>query len=209
MTRIVLISDTHGLHESMPSIPDGDILIHAGDITRRGSVAELSGISEFFASLPHAYKIVIAGNHDFCFEREKERAVKQLRGVIYLQDKLTKVMGLQIYGSPWQPRFGDWAFNLDRGAPLKKVWSSIPQGIDVLVTHGPPAGILDVTDVGHHHVGCQDLLDAVTRIKPKLHVFGHIHCGHGRLEVDGTTFVNACTCDEAYQPVNSAFVIDL
>jgi predicted phosphohydrolase len=126
----------------MPAIPEGDILIHAGDLTRMGSLAELSSMTAFFLSLPHAHKIVIAGNHDLCFEREKESARKLLPGVTYLQDRLTEVMGLRIYGSPWQPRFGDLAFNLDRGAPLKEVWSKIPERTDILITHGPPLSFL-------------------------------------------------------------------
>jgi predicted phosphohydrolase len=192
----------------MPAIPEGDILIHAGDLTRTGSTAELSNMRSFFSSLPHAQKIIIAGNHDFCFERDKRHAARLLPGTLYLQDSLTEVLGLRIYGAPWQPRFGDFAFNLDRGAPLKEKWSLIPEKTDILITHGPPAGILDLTDVGHH-VGCKDLLAAVRRIKPKLHVFGHIHCSYGQIECDGTTFVNACTCDEGYAPVNQPIVVDV
>lgn len=209
MPRIVIISDTHGLHDEMGPIPDGDILIHAGDLTRQGLFAELTGLNEFFRALPHKYKICIAGNHDFCFEQDKDRSKAMLTDVTYLQDKVVSVMGLRVYGSPWQPRFCDWAFNLDRGEPLKKVWARIPRNTDILVTHGPPFGIADLRDVDHKNVGCRDLLAAVRLIKPKLHVFGHIHCSHGIIEQDGTTFVNAAICDEEYRPVNSAVVVDI
>ena len=209
MPRLVLISDTHGMQNEMPQIPDGDILIHAGDLTRKGTIAELSSMTTFFSSLTHQHKVFIAGNHDFCFERDKVAASKQLPGTIYLQDKLIKVMGLKIYGSPWQPRFGDLAFNLDRGAEIAAMWGKIPDNIDVLVTHGPPFGIGDLTDINQNHVGCKDLLKAVKRIRPKLHVFGHIHSGYGLTIEDSTTFVNASICDEAYNPVNPSIVIDL
>lgn len=209
MPRIVLLSDTHGLHDEMAPVPDGDILIHAGDLTRSGSLAEISNLTAFFASLPHKHKVVIAGNHDFCFEKDKVQAAKLLPGTIYLQDKLTELMGLKIYGSPWQPRFGDWAFNLDRGTPLRSVWSRIPDKTDILVTHGPPYSIHDLTELEKQHVGCKDLLVAVQRVKPKLHVFGHIHCSYGQSVKDGTTYVNAAICDERYQPVNLPIVIDL
>ena len=204
-----MISDTHGLHDTMIPVPDGDILIHAGDLTRNGTLAELSSMTAFFASLPHRHKIVIAGNHDFCFERERERARPFLAGTTYLQDKVVEVMGLKIYGSPWQPRYGDWAFNLERGKPLRDVWARIPPTTDILVTHGPPYGILDTTEVERQKVGCKDLLEAVQRIRPKIHVFGHIHCGYGIVTENSTTYVNACICDEDYRPVNPPVVIDI
>ena len=110
--------------------------------------------------------------------------------------------------APWQPWFFDWAFNLERGAPIRAKWDRIPAGIDVLVTHGPPAGILDRTVHGLD-VGCADLLDAVRRVRPRVHVFGHIHEAHGTLERDGTRFVNASTCTVRYEATNPAVVLDL
>lgn len=209
MTRIVLISDTHGHHDTMDPIPAGDILIHAGDLTKHGALEELSGVAAFFAALPHKHKIIIAGNHDLCFEKNRDLAKRLLSGTTYLQDKVVTVMGLRIYGSPWQPRFGDWAFNLDRGEPLRERWSLIPSDTDILVTHGPPFGILDITDVERCHVGCRDLLEAVHRIQPKIHVFGHIHCNYGITTHGVTTYVNASICDESYNPMNAPIVIDL
>ena len=208
MPRLVLISDTHGCHEQMPPIPDGDILIHAGDLTRHGTLAELSDVNAFFRTLPHQYKICIAGNHDFCFEQDKERAAATLPAIKYLQDKVIKVMGLTIYGSPWQPRFCDWAFNLDRGPDLKKVWARIPKNSDILITHGPPHGLADLTET-KYHVGCRDLLAMVQLVKPKVHVFGHIHHSYGLEENDGTTFVNAAICDEEFRPLNEPVVVDV
>ena len=92
----------------------------------------------------------------------------------YLCDESLTLDGVKFYGSPWQPRFFDWAFNKDRGAPLKAIWDKIPLDTDVLITHGPPHGILDLT-FDKIKAGCEELLLAVQRIKPKVHVFGHIH----------------------------------
>ena len=147
------------------------------------------------------YKVVVAGNHDFLFEQDRE-ARTLLTHATYLEDEERVVHGLRIYGSPWQPRFFNWAFNLDRGEPLRRIWERIPQGIDILLTHGPPHGILDVTVRGLR-VGCEELAAALPRVRPRLHVFGHIHESYGQLVRDGTHFVNASTCNLQYQPIHA------
>jgi predicted phosphohydrolase len=205
--RVVCISDTHLQCRDVP-IPTGDILIHAGDLTGRGSLAELAREVDWVRTLPHAHKVLIAGNHDFCFERENERARALCAGLTYLQDEEARVDGLRIWGSPWQPWFFDWAFNLARGAEIRAKWELIPAGIDILVTHGPPLGFGDRTTNGED-VGCADLLSAVRRLKPRYHVYGHIHEGWGVRESEGTTFVNACLCDHEYRPVQQPIVLDL
>jgi Icc-related predicted phosphoesterase len=205
--RIVAISDTHGFHRGL-EIPDGDLLIHAGDLTGNGTLDELSEFNGWLASLPHCFKIVIAGNHDWCFERRSQEAVSCLTAGVYLQDQGVLLNGLTIYGSPWQPWFFNWAFNLQRGAEIRAKWDMIPTKVDVLVTHGPPLGHGDATWRGEH-AGCHDLLAAVERIRPKLHIFGHIHEGAGVTESDHTTFVNASSCDAFFSPVNPPIVIDL
>ncbi len=212
--RIVCISDTHNQHRSpLLTIPDGDILIHAGDATSSGSIAELVAFGDWFRSLPHQTKILIAGNHDFAFERSLGyalRAVGQTNGIVYLQDESVVIHGLRIYGSPWQPRFQDWAFNLDRGAPLAAKWALIPDDVDVLVTHGPPWGVLDGNIQGLH-VGCESLVEKLPSLsRLKLHIFGHIHEARGVVERDGTTFVNASAVDVRYRVYDSAtFTIDV
>jgi predicted MPP superfamily phosphohydrolase len=205
--RIVCISDTHGLARGV-DIPDGDLLLHAGDLTGRGRPTEIAAEADWLRSLPHRRKVVIAGNHDFGLETDAVRCRPLLRGLVYLEDAETDFEGLRIWGSPWQPRFFDWAFNLDRGPAIRAKWDLIPAGIDILVTHGPPARILDRT-AGEQDAGCADLREAVRRVRPRLHLFGHIHEGYGRLEEDGTTFVNASLCDLAYEPVNPPIVVDL
>jgi len=204
--RIVCISDTHALHDRV-RVPEGDLLVHAGDLSSRGTEAEIRAFDAWLGRLPHPHKVVIAGNHDFAFERDAE-ARRLITNATYLQDEEVTLGGLRIWGSPWQPRFFDWAFNLDRGAPLAVKWAKIPAGIDVLVTHGPPMGTLDRTS-GGQLVGCEALEDALARIRPRLHVFGHIHEAAGRLDRDGTIFVNASTCDLRYRPVHPPIVVDL
>src|SRR5688572_862313 len=207
MVRIVCLSDTHGFHGRL-SVPAGDVLLHAGDFTMAGRPDEIESFDRWLDTLPHAHKVVIAGNHDFLFERDPERARALLVHALYLQDDLAEVAGLRIWGSPWQPWFLDWAFNLARGPALAAKWALVPEGVDVLLTHGPPARILDRT-ARDEHVGCQDLTQALTRIRPRLHVFGHIHESYGRSEHDGTTYVNASSCDLGYHPVQPPIVIEL
>lgn len=223
MPRIVCISDTHLVHEETRlNIPDGDILLHAGDATYRGSNFEIGKFAIWFASLPHKHKVFVSGNHDFGFQRNNKKAVDILKGldsefypnptdngVIYLQDSGVELEGLKIWGSPWQPWFYDWAFNLERGAEIKAKWDLIPAGTDIVITHGPPYGYGDKVPSGEL-VGCADLLDALKRIKPKLHVCGHIHLGHGLYNMpEGTIIANSSICDERYKGVNAPHVIDL
>ena len=204
--KIVAISDTHGLHGSL-TIPAGDVLVHAGDITGRGTIDEVRDFDKFLGSLPHAHKIVIAGNHDFCFERDREASVAELTHCIYLQDQGVTVEGVRFYGSPWQPWFYDWAFNLQRGAEIRAKWELIPTGVEVLITHGPPYGHGDKTARGEA-VGCEDLLEVVEEIKPQVHIFGHIHEGAGISSNGETVFINASICDLGYRPVNRPMVYE-
>lgn len=213
--RIVCVSDTHNCNEAI-AVPDGDLIIHAGDATVNGTEAEVDAFIDWFSNLPHERKIFVAGNHDWLFERDELASKKLLsRGVIYLEDSITKVKGLKVYGSPWQPRFFDWAFNLNRGDELAEKWKLIPDDIDILITHGPPMGILDEVprQWGIENTGCEELKRRVAEIaehgRLKLHVFGHIHCGYGTHEEFGMKFVNASTCDEDYRPTQLPIVVEL
>lgn len=211
MPRIICLSDTHNFTGQL-SVPGGDILIHAGDATIRGTIDEIVLFNEWFANLPHPHKIFVAGNHDWLFETNNSFARKLLdSSICYLQDSFVEIQNLKIYGSPWQPRFFDWAFNLNRGAELAKKWKLIPDDTDILITHGPPFGILDEVPRQHfiENTGCEELRKRVEEIRPNLHVFGHIHGGYGATEKFGVRFVNASNCDESYEPVNAPIVIDL
>lgn len=205
--RIVCLSDTHNKLGRI-SVPDGDILLHAGDFCGYGKMEEVEQFNNDLATLPHKYKIVIAGNHDWPFEKHGDKARKILTNATYLQDELTEVAGLRIYGSPWQPEFFSWAFNLPRNsAQLSQKWEMIPPKTDIVITHGPPHGILDKTTSGHL-AGCELLRTRLTRIKPGLHLFGHIHEGYGVERIDQTLYVNAANLDEKYRPVHKPVVID-
>ena len=204
--RIVCISDTHSLHGQFP-VPDGDVLVHAGDATRRGTERELRDFDRWLGTLPHRHKVVIAGNHDFGFQTQPG-ASGWITNAHYLQDRSVVLEGVRFYGSPWQPWFHDWAFNLPRGEELRRVWDRIPAGTDVLLTHGPPHGVLDRTEEGET-VGCEELARAVTRVRPRLHVFGHIHEGYGQVVMDGVRYVNASVCDVRYRPVQAPVVVEL
>lgn len=213
--RIVCLSDTHNCTNEI-EVPDGDILIHSGDATITGTVEEVKRFSAWFSSLPHRHKVFVAGNHDWLFERNNELGRTLLSSKInYLQDSFVEIDGLKIYGSPWQPRFFDWAFNLNRGYELAEKWKLIPSDTDILITHGPPNGILDLVPRRgwDENTGCEELRNRVEEIsglgRLKLHVFGHIHCGYGVHEEFGVKFVNASTCNEQYQPTQLPIVVDL
>ncbi len=210
--KLVCLSDTHcSLGELINNslIPDGDILIHAGDLTYDGSVQQMVNQLVLLASLPHLHKIFVCGNHDFLGETHPQllKDICKNNNITYLQDSGCEIDGVKFWGSPWQPRFFDWAFNLDRGADIRRYWDMIPDNTDVLITHGPPYGIGDACRNGH--VGCQDLLDVIRTIKPKVHISGHIHTGYGVADSFGTKFVNASIMNDSYLPINDPIVIEI
>lgn len=222
--RIVCLSDSHNqLHKV--KVPEGDVLVHAGDATNMGTVQELARFYADLAALPHKRKVVIAGNHERLFDRDPGLARSLVpKDVDYLQDSGVVIDGVKFWGSPWTPAYSSgWAFQLGGLADSERVWGLIPDGTDVLVTHGPPHRILDEVPVMlgslweeredarkfSRFTGCPWLLDRVLRVKPKLHVFGHIHSARGEKFFEGTHFVNAAICDEGYVPNGEPVVHDL
>lgn len=197
--RIVCVSDTHGGHWKL-DVPAGDVLLHAGDISTRGTLEAVEDFDRWLGTLPHPHKVLICGNHDFCFERQPDEAVRRITNAVYLQDSGITIGGLKVWGSPWQPWFFDWAFNLPRGPELAAKWALVPPDTDILLTHGPPLGIADTTFRGYA-VGCADLLERVRQVRPKLHVFGHIHEAAGVCQSEHTLFVNACAGPGGGRPV--------
>jgi Icc-related predicted phosphoesterase len=197
--KIVAVADTHLLHDELV-VPDGDVFVHAGDMCQRGDMPELQCAIAWMRSLPHRHKVVIAGNHDFPFLEHPVEARRALEdeGIVYLQDSEVTIDGVRFWGSPWQPEFNDWAFNLPRGQALADKWALIPEGLDVLVTHGPPRGIGDQGPVAGR-LGCEDLLARVRVVKPRLHLFGHIHQDGGAWLLGATLFANVTTweCERA------------
>ena len=210
--RITFISDTHAKHNQVTSsLPGGDVLIHAGDISNKGYRTEIQDFIKWFSTIEnYTHKIFIAGNHDFGCQDEVLAVQELLRlnpGSEYLYDDMFLIGDesadyddmVKVWGSPWQPEFYNWAFNLPRqGAELKEVWNMIPSDVDILITHGPPYGHLDYVAYSKQNVGCELLRDRIDLIKPKIHVFGHIHSSYG-YKFDGTThFFNAAVLDERY-----------
>lgn len=218
MKRIIAISDTHTKHDRITKdLPEADIIIHAGDCTNVGKPNELLDFLNWYSNLPYKHKIFIAGNHDFCFQPTRSafppiypdiaQEFKD-KGVVYLMDQMVEVEGLKIYGSPWQPRFYDWAFNVDRGEAIAKKWEKIPEGLDVLITHGPPFGILDYTYTSNR-VGCEELYKKIVQVRPKINIFGHIHYAYGYKTFDGMDFFNAAVLGENYEYQNKPILITL
>jgi len=205
--KFTAISDTHNKHDSL-QVGSGDILLHCGDFSGRGEEKQIIDFNNWLGEQDFKHKIVIAGNHDFMFEREPEKAQNILSNATYLQDSYTVIEGIKIYGSPWQPWFHNWAFNLHRGQEIAQKWKLIPEDTDILLTHGPPMGIGDLTN-RKEHVGCEDLLKRVQEIKPKFHCFGHIHEENGSWEEDGTRYINASICNFDYKPKNSIHTFEL
>jgi len=216
--KLIITSDCHGkLHRA--SIPAGDVLILGGDLlaNRSGNrdtdadlqLDELKDLDAYCGSLKFKHVVMIAGNHDWVFERQKG-AHQVLKNNVYLEDSGIEIDGLKFWGSPHQPWFYDWAFNHPRnGTALAHYWSLIPDDTDVLITHGPPFGILDLPFGNGEPAGCELLMKRVKEVKPRVHIFGHIHGSYGQQRIGATLFVNACLCDELYQPVNPPHVIEL
>ena len=213
--KITIISDTHGKHhEITDDLPGGDILIHCGDFMNGGwDVEESIDFLDWLEDIKgYKHKIFIAGNHDIMFENDPKLALaltSAYKNITYLQDSFIEVEGLKIYGSPWQPEFYNWAFNLPRGAALKAKWDLIPEDTDILVTHGPPMGFNDQVNGYGEPLGCYDLKQRVLDIKPKLHCFGHIHSGYGIVPEDSTKFINTSVLNESYEYTQKPITLKL
>lgn len=219
--KVTFISDTHGKHNQLSKdLPGGDILIHAGDFMNTGYYqTEANEFLSWFDKINnYDTKVFIAGNHDRLFENEPEwrkRVLDKYETIEYLQDEECVLYfdgpngdmpeeNVRIYGSPWQPEFFNWAFNLPRhGEEMKTKWDAIPDNTDILVTHGPPFGYLDIpSGQTTLRVGCEMLRERVEAFKPKIHVFGHIHGSVGYYFNGHTHFINAAILDERYVYTN-------
>ncbi len=210
--RIVSISDTHSLIP-LYNIPEGDILIHCGDLTNVGSIFEFVRFIKWFNSFNHPYKICIAGNHDIGLEKQRQLSEQMFKesGIIYLRDSSIEIGKLKFYGSPWTPKFFNWAFMLCNDEVSKITRDNIPDDVNVLVTHGPPHGILDFikSKTNKNHLGCKFLLERILNLNNlKLHLFGHIHDSYGYCKIKNVLFANCSVCTEQYKPTNFPIVID-
>lgn len=217
--KITLISDTHTKHNQVTEdLPGGDLLIHAGDLSSMGYQRELQNFFEWYDGIRgYDKKIFIAGNHDWGFQDDPKETALQLKNyksIEYLQDEAFSLYNMYtdktttIYGSPWQPRFYNWAFNADRGEDIKQYWDKISIDTDILITHGPAYGFLDKVHGRGGHLGCEELTKAIARIKPKIHVCGHIHSGNGYVKYNDTHFFNAAVLSESYIYAYKPFTFD-
>lgn len=214
--KITCISDTHNQHLHIPPdwLEGGDVLVHAGDVSGRGSLKEIEEFLAWFNELPYTHKIMIAGNHDFWFERTTAFVVNEMLqekypNIVYLNDTGIEIDGIKFWGSPVQPWFYDWAFNR-MGTDICRHWDMIPLDTDVLITHGPMKGFLDMTVRGVS-TGCPYLLEKSAEMTNlKLFVCGHIHEAYGKFEFpDGGVFVNASILNFNYQVQNKPIVIEI
>lgn len=221
--KIWMISDTHGLHKQL-QVPKGiDIVIHGGDSTNYyhliDNQVEFHDFKNWFMNLPIKNKILIAGNHDAWATKLYNVEDLKSQDIIYLEHEVAVVEGLTIFGSPYTPTFGNWYFNKDRGK-IARYWEILGTNIDILVTHGPPKGILDLTenrDYSLEQCGDSALYKKIMEIKPKFHIFGHIHdfkgCRNaGMLKRDGITFINAAVVEDGRferGPINNGHIIEI
>ena len=217
--RIVAISDTHGLHAEI-SLPPGDVLVHSGDITQCGEPDAIQDFVSWFGAQHFKHKIFIAGNHDFWAEQEpaKMQHLADEASVHYLCGSGVTLEGVHFWGSPQTPRFMDWAFMLADNQAALNHWRQVPDTTDVLITHGPPHGVLDELDLTNNfvdsaaeqrRVGCTELINRVQQITPSLHIFGHIHEGFGTQQVGKTRFLNASQLDNRYRLANLPLSVEL
>lgn len=213
--KITAVSDTHKDYRKL-KLTSGDIFIHAGDIDCYRYDVELVDFNKWLGKLDFKYKIVIGGNHDGYLENLGINTIQEkLTNGIYLENSSVTIEGIKFYGSPITPRFLNWSFMANRGEDIDRYWDCIPEDTDVLITHGPPYGILDRTlnangTIGDI-VGCFELRKRINEIKPKYHIFGHIHFDYGTLKYDNTTFYNVSVMNEQYELVNkpTEFIYEL
>ncbi|OQR96432.1 calcineurin-like phosphoesterase [Thraustotheca clavata] len=223
--RVVCISDTHNKHYQL-EVPDGDILIHAGDFTSCGTHNEIRNFTEWLGRLPHRHKLVIAGNHELTLDtkwykeagknfhpmnQDSEIAKQLLQNCTYLENQAIEIDGVHFYGSPYSPIIpsNPMAFSTLAGSHAKAIWNQIPENTDVLITHSPPHGILDI-NVRGYHCGDEDLLEIIqSRVRPKYHIFGHIHECYGSKTIDTTTFINAASLSQRRKCENKPIVFDI
>jgi len=218
--KIVCISDTHCKLRKI-NVPEGDLLLHAGDLTFRGTVQEISSELKELGRIAKNFKMTCLspGNHDWLSEKQPTLFKQMCEdvGVTYLHDSSVMFEDKLIYGSGWTPEFCNWALNLPRGQALKEKWDLIPDETQILITHGPPFGILDIVEHSIHnghvqeHVGCKDLYSRIQQLKDlRLSVFGHLHfCGGISVKISDINFINASVCTELYEPTNFPVILTI
>lgn len=196
--KLVIISDTHNQYEQL-DIPPCDVLISCGDYSSMGYKHEIAYFHRWLNKQPAEHIISVQGNHELGFESDPDTmmavAKDECPKAHILEEGRVEINGVKFWGSAITPVFYDWAYNRTRGNNIKKHWDKIPEDTEVLITHGPPYGILD--RITHDRVGCYDLLQRVKQLKQlRLHCFGHIHMDSGEIDINGVKFINAAVCND-------------
>lgn len=205
--RIVCFSDTHGLEDQI-QIPDGDALIFCGDLCCGGRIEEYYRFAQFMRKQKHSLKIIVAGNHDWLFQREPQQAKQIFEGVTWLHDNAISIGRDTIYGTSWQPTFFNWAFNRTE-QELSELYSRIFFETTVLVTHCPPYEVLDVNRDGQN-CGSVALKERANNLPYlRYHLFGHIHGNWGEHFDGKCSSINCCVLTENYTVYRKPIVIDL
>jgi len=211
---ITFISDTHNKHNLIPTeyLKGGDMIIHSGDVSSRGTEDEINAFLNWYSKLPYTHKLFIAGNHDWFFEKASKHIVDTKMAnypeITYLNDSGVEIEGVKIWGSPVQPYFNNWAFNRI-GEAINEHWDKIPLDTNILITHGPIFGYLDMTLEGVR-TGCEYLREKLPMFTDlKIHACGHIHEAYGSHEfVDGQLFLNASVLNRRYEMQNRPITLE-
>lgn len=213
--KICIISDTHSLHNQIThKLPEADCLIFAGDMCNVGYLHEVQYFADWLDKIKSRFIsiIIVAGNHDWPFQKEPNAARKYIEdtGAIYLENKETIVNGFKVWGSPATREFCNWSFNYTE-EELKEIWKTIPNDVDILVTHSMPKNILDFTPHGDVNVGEVGLVKRIKQLKDlKLYIGGNLHYHGGETKlVNGVLYVNAAVCDERYKPIQGPVVLNI
>jgi Icc-related predicted phosphoesterase len=210
--KIVVFSDIHGqqskkLTQWFNNNP-ADLLLFAGDLQANQTGDYGIQFIEWFHELPYKDKIMVFGNHDGHYMSVINHVInKKYNDIRILIDGAIKIKGIKIFGSPHSVEFGSWWF-MKKDDELEELWKKIPDDTDILITHGPPFGILDIT-INNSTTGSKTLLKRVNELKNlRYHIFGHIHESYGRININGKTFINASLLNEKYQMVNEPMIIN-
>jgi Icc-related predicted phosphoesterase len=228
MVKICVISDTHTKEKKL-TIPECDILIHCGDFTWDGKYWDVKRFYWWLQKQPATYKVIIAGNHEITFDKNHSKYNPSCRALLagcpdediyYLENSGIELFNLKIYGTPYTPEFYGWGFNgivdrdlpFKRGTSLSEMHAQIPEDVQVLICHGPPYDILDVSEREDERTGSVEMrkLTHEKLMQLRLYLCGHIHEARGILVADGgVTFINAATLARDYTTIRPPVIVTL